>query len=329
MMEKTMENNFVQMVSSGSIDHAGMLYLVKDWSKGAIKKLLDDMVVKAVVILMDGGNTPGNQVKSNRLSDMVDFLATELLPSYDKLRIPTQTAKEDETMPHALKERFVFNTLERITDKEQVIADWDIYNNWIDNELGTNPTPADQRAALEILSRVGAKLRPHEPVIKLATDFIIELHRDGIKSYQLENAEKTLNILSCFLDEYYLRQHSLEAITKHPKTPKAASRVMPETKAADKLKELESIRQALIKGGIVTDEGFIGQPSEFKVLVECLAELGVSNGKTKDGDKKLAWDECIIWVNFKGNKDSARSSRKNETNTYITKRIKAICKIDS
>lgn len=82
--------DYIKQIADGRLTRGEVIERLKDWSKDSVKDFLDDMVADAVVILMDGGNTPANQVKSNRLSNMVDSIATELLPGYDKLRKPTQ-----------------------------------------------------------------------------------------------------------------------------------------------------------------------------------------------------------------------------------------------
>ena len=84
--------DYIKQIADGRLTRGEVIERLKGWSKDSVKDFLDDMVATAIVILMDGGNTPANQVKSNRLSDMVDSIATELLPGYDKLRKPTQTA---------------------------------------------------------------------------------------------------------------------------------------------------------------------------------------------------------------------------------------------
>lgn len=85
-------NDFNRRIAEGKASPVDVVAGLRNFSKDSIRKVLDDMVADAIMILMDGGNTPANQVKSNRLSDMVDSIATELLPGYDKLRKPTQTA---------------------------------------------------------------------------------------------------------------------------------------------------------------------------------------------------------------------------------------------
>jgi hypothetical protein len=84
--------NYIKQIADGRLTRGEVIERLKGWSKDSLKDFLDDMVADAIVVLMDGGNTPTNQVKSDRLSDMVDSIATELLPGYDKLRKPTQTA---------------------------------------------------------------------------------------------------------------------------------------------------------------------------------------------------------------------------------------------
>lgn len=84
--------DYIKQIADGRLTRGEVIERLKGWSKDSVKDFLDDMVADAIVILLDGGNTPANQVKSNRLSDMVDSIATELLPGYDKLRKPTQTA---------------------------------------------------------------------------------------------------------------------------------------------------------------------------------------------------------------------------------------------
>lgn len=84
--------DYIKQIADGRLTRGEVIERLKGWSKDSVKDFLDDMVADAIMILMDGGNTPANQVKSNRLSDMVDSIATELLPGYDKLRKPTQTA---------------------------------------------------------------------------------------------------------------------------------------------------------------------------------------------------------------------------------------------
>lgn len=84
--------DYIKQIADGRLTRGEVIERLKGWSKDSVKDFLDDMVADAIVILMDGGNTPANQVKSNRLSEMVDSIATELLPGYDKLRKPTQTA---------------------------------------------------------------------------------------------------------------------------------------------------------------------------------------------------------------------------------------------
>lgn len=84
--------DYIKQIADGRLTRGEVIERLKGWSKDSLKDFLDGMVADAIVILIDGGNTPANQVKSNRLSDMVDSIATELLPGYDKLRKPTQTA---------------------------------------------------------------------------------------------------------------------------------------------------------------------------------------------------------------------------------------------
>lgn len=84
--------DYIKQIADGRLTRGEVIERLKGWSKDSVKDFLDGMVADAIMILMDGGNTPANQVKSNRLSDMVDSIATELLPGYDKLRKPTQTA---------------------------------------------------------------------------------------------------------------------------------------------------------------------------------------------------------------------------------------------
>ena len=85
-------NDFNRRIAEGKASPVDVVAGLRNFSKDSIRKVLDSMVADAIVILMDGGNTPANRVKSERLSYMVDFVATELLPGYDKLRKPTQTA---------------------------------------------------------------------------------------------------------------------------------------------------------------------------------------------------------------------------------------------
>lgn len=85
-------NDFNRRIAEGKASPVDVVAGLRNFSKDSIRKVLDGMVADAIVILMDGGNTPANRVKSERLSYMVDFVATELLPGYDKLRKPTQIA---------------------------------------------------------------------------------------------------------------------------------------------------------------------------------------------------------------------------------------------
>ena len=100
-------NDFNRQIAEGKASPVDVVAEMRNFSKDSIRKVLDDMVADAIFILMDGGNTPANQVKSNRLSDMVDFIATELLPSYDKLRKPIQPASMDKKIGEGFMDCFL------------------------------------------------------------------------------------------------------------------------------------------------------------------------------------------------------------------------------
>lgn len=106
--------DYIKQIADGRLTRGEVIERLKGWSKDSLKDFLDDMVADAIVILMDGGNTPANQVKSNRLSDMVDSIATELLPGYDKLRKPTQTASGNNQLPTEMKEKFASQELQEV-----------------------------------------------------------------------------------------------------------------------------------------------------------------------------------------------------------------------
>lgn len=106
--------DYIKQIADGRLTRGEVIERLKGWSKDSVKDFLDDMVADAVVILMDGGNTPANKVKSNRLSSMVDSIATELLPGYDKLRKPTQTASGNNQLPTEMKEKFASQELQEV-----------------------------------------------------------------------------------------------------------------------------------------------------------------------------------------------------------------------
>lgn len=106
--------DYIKQIADGRLTRGEVIERLKGWSKDSVKDFLDDMVVTAIVILMDGGNTPANQVKSNRISDMVDSIATELLPRYDKLRKPTQTASGNNQLPTQMEEKFASQELQEV-----------------------------------------------------------------------------------------------------------------------------------------------------------------------------------------------------------------------
>ena len=106
--------DYIKQIADGRLTRGEVIERLKGWSKDSVKDFLDGMVADAIVILMDGGNTPANQVKSNRLSDMVDSIATELLPGYDKLRKPTQTASGNNQLPTEMKEKFASQELQEV-----------------------------------------------------------------------------------------------------------------------------------------------------------------------------------------------------------------------
>lgn len=111
--------DFIKQIADGRLTRGEVIERLKGWSKDNVKDFLDDMVADAIVILMDGGNTPANQVKSNRLSDMVDSIATELLPGYDKLRKPTQIASGNNQLPTEMEEKFASQELQEV--KQELI----------------------------------------------------------------------------------------------------------------------------------------------------------------------------------------------------------------
>lgn len=106
--------DYIKQIADGRLTRGEVIERLKGWSKDSLKDFLDDMVADAIMILMDGGNTPANQVKSNRLSDMVDSIATELLPGYDKLRKPTQTASGNNQLPTEMEEKFASQELQEV-----------------------------------------------------------------------------------------------------------------------------------------------------------------------------------------------------------------------
>ncbi len=106
--------DYIKQIADGRLTRGEVIERLKGWSKDSVKDFLDDMVADAIMILMDGGNTPANQVKSDRLSDMVDSIATELLPGYDKLRKPTQTASGNYQLPTEMKEKFASQELQEV-----------------------------------------------------------------------------------------------------------------------------------------------------------------------------------------------------------------------
>lgn len=106
--------DFIKQIADGRLTRGEVIERLKGWSKDSVKDFLDDMVADAIVILMDGGNTPANQVMSNRLSYMVDSIATELLPGYDKLRKPTQTASGNNQLPTQMEEKFASQELQEV-----------------------------------------------------------------------------------------------------------------------------------------------------------------------------------------------------------------------
>lgn len=106
--------DYIKQIADGRLTRGEVIERLKGWSKDSVKDFLDDMVADAIMILMDGGNTPANQVKSNRLSDMVDSIATELLPGYDKLRKPTQTASGNNQLPTEMEEKFASQELQEV-----------------------------------------------------------------------------------------------------------------------------------------------------------------------------------------------------------------------
>ena len=106
--------DYIKQIADGRLTRGEVIERLKGWSKDSVKDFLDDMVADAIVILMDGGNTPANQIKSNRLSDMVDSIATELLPGYDKLRKPTQTASGNNQLPTEMEEKFASQELQEV-----------------------------------------------------------------------------------------------------------------------------------------------------------------------------------------------------------------------
>lgn len=106
--------DYVKQIADGRLTRGEVIERLKGWSKDSVKDFLDGMVADAIVILMDGGNTPANQVKSARLSDMVDSIATELLPGYDKLRKPTQAASGDNQLSTEMEEKFASQELQEV-----------------------------------------------------------------------------------------------------------------------------------------------------------------------------------------------------------------------
>lgn len=106
--------DYIKQIADGRLTRGEVIERLKGWSKDSLKDFLDGMVADAIVILIDGGNTPANQVKSNRLSDMVDSIATELLPGYDKLRKPTQTASGNNQLPTEMEEKFASQELQEV-----------------------------------------------------------------------------------------------------------------------------------------------------------------------------------------------------------------------
>jgi len=107
-------NDFNRRIAEGKASPVDVVAGLRNFSKDSIRKVLDGMVADAIVILMDGGNTPANRVKSERLSYMVDFVATELLPGYDKLRKPTQTASGNNQLPTEMEEKFASQELQEV-----------------------------------------------------------------------------------------------------------------------------------------------------------------------------------------------------------------------
>lgn len=107
-------NDFNRRIAEGKASPVDVVAGLRNFSKDSIRKVLDGMVADAIVILMDGGNTPANRVKSERLSYMVDFVATELLPGYDKLRKPTQTASGNNQLPTQMEEKFASQELQEV-----------------------------------------------------------------------------------------------------------------------------------------------------------------------------------------------------------------------
>lgn len=106
--------DYIKQIADGRLTRGEVIERLKGWSKDSVKDFLDGMVADAIMILIDGGNTPANQVKSNRLSDMVNSIATELLPGYDKLRKPTQTASGNNQLPTEMEEKFASQELQEV-----------------------------------------------------------------------------------------------------------------------------------------------------------------------------------------------------------------------
>ena len=157
--------DYIKQIADGRLTRGEVIERLKGWSKDSVKDFLDGMVADAVVILMDGGNTPANKVKSNRLSDMVDSIATELLPGYDKLRKPTQTASGNNQLPTEMEERFATQEIQEVK-KELIKA------GLIDNSRWMG-TPAELECLVKLFSEVfGIKTKKGDLARKACAVFV-------------------------------------------------------------------------------------------------------------------------------------------------------------
>lgn len=157
--------DYIKQIADGRLTRGEVIERLKDWSKDSVKDFLDDMVADAIMILMDGSNTPANQVKSNRLSNMVDSIATELLPDYDKLRKPTQTASGNNQLPTEMEKKFATQEIQEVK-KELIKA------GLIDNGRWTG-TSAELECLVKLFSDVfGIKTKKGDLARKACASFV-------------------------------------------------------------------------------------------------------------------------------------------------------------
>lgn len=88
--------DYIKQIADGHLTAIDVIERLKGLSKKTIEEFLDEMAMESIFLLIEDGSIIAHG-RSKTLVKMVDAVAYELLPEYDKLRKPTKNI--DKKMP--------------------------------------------------------------------------------------------------------------------------------------------------------------------------------------------------------------------------------------